>query len=157
MLRSFNIYSWDSHRVLQRLHADYGVNAFFRVYVDADAHRGRGSNAEVGGATNVIHIMPDGLGMPHRDYYLNRLPDDPAVQAYQTFLKDSAQLFGAPSPEAHKFSVDMFNFEKRLAEITPDFEYLADPLKTMNRMIFKDLHANSMNIPWLEIVKAAYR
>lgn len=91
-----------------------------------------------------------------RDYYLHRLPDDPSVKAYQTFLKDSAQLFGAASTEAHKFSVDMFNFEKRLAEITPDFEYLADPLKTFNRMTMKDLHTMSMNIPWLEIAKAAY-
>lgn len=146
VLRSFNIYSWDSHRVLQRLHADYFVHAFFRVSVEADAYSDH----------NIIRIAPDGLGMPHRDYYLNRLPDDPAVLAYQTFMKDSAQLFGASSPEAHKFSVDMFNFEKRLAEITPDFEYLADPLRTQNRMTFKDLHTMSMNIPWLEIVKAAY-
>lgn len=87
---------------------------------------------------------------------MNRLPDDPSVKAYQTFLKDSAQLFGAASTEAHKFSVDMFNFEKRLAEITPNFEYLADPLKTFNRMTMKDLHTMSMNIPWLEIAKAAY-
>ncbi len=36
------------------------------------------------------------------------------MQAYQTFMKDSAQLFGAPSPEAHKFAVDIFNFEKRI-------------------------------------------
>ena len=50
----------------------------------------------------------------------------------------------------------MFNFEKRLAEITPDFEYLANPLKTFNRMTMKDLHTMSMNIPWLEIAKAAY-
>jgi hypothetical protein len=34
-------------------------------------------------------------------------------------LKDSAQLFGAASPDAHKFSIDMFNFEKRISEITP--------------------------------------
>ena len=88
---------------------------------------------------------------------MNRLPDDSSVKAYQTFLKDSAQLFGAASTEAHKFSVDMFNFEKRLAEITPDFEYLADPIKTLNRMTMKDLHTMSMNIPWLDIAKAAQK
>jgi endothelin-converting enzyme len=33
VLRSFNLYSWDSHRVLKRLHAEYYVNAFFRVEV----------------------------------------------------------------------------------------------------------------------------
>ena len=71
-------------------------------------------------------------------------------------MKDSAQLFGASSPEAHKFSVDIFNFEKRIAEITPESEYLRDPVKTNNRMTVKDLHTMSMNIPWLEILKAAY-
>ena len=49
-------------------------------------------------------------------------------------MKDSAQLFGAPSPEAHKFAVDIFNFEKRIAEITPGREYLEDPVKVNNKM-----------------------
>jgi hypothetical protein len=49
-------------------------------------------------------------------------------------MKDSAQLFGAPSPEAHKFAVDIFNFEKRIAEITPGSQYLADPIKVNNKM-----------------------
>jgi len=35
--------------------------------------------------------------MPHKSFY-HRLPTDSSVQAYQTFLKDSAQLFGAASP-----------------------------------------------------------
>ena len=49
-------------------------------------------------------------------------------------MKDSAQLFGAPSPEAHKFAVDIFNFEKRIAEITPDMVYMSDPLKVNNKV-----------------------
>lgn len=56
------------------------------------------------------------------------------MQSYQTFMKDSAQLFGAPSPEAHKFAVDIFNFEKRIAEITPGLGYLNDPIKVNNKM-----------------------
>ena len=56
------------------------------------------------------------------------------LQAYQTFMKDAAQLFGAPSPEAAKFSIDIFNFEKRIAEITPDNKYMNDPIKVNNKM-----------------------
>ena len=140
---------WDSHRVLRELHADHYVNAFFRIGVEHDA-------SDPSSSKSVIKIFPAGLGMADKSYYQHRLPDDPAVQAYQTFMKDSAQLFGASSPEAHKFSVDIFNFEKRIAEITPDSEYLRDPVKTNNRMTVKDLHTTSMNIPWLEILKAAY-
>ncbi len=150
VLRSFNLYSWDSHRVLRELHSEHKVDAFFRLGVGPDAADPRHGRA-------AIVVSPGGLGMPDRSYY-HRLPDDPAVAAYQSFLKDSAQLFGASSPEAHKFSVDMFNFEKRLSEITPDaVEYLSDPsLSAANRMSVKDLHTVSMNIPWLEILKAAY-
>ena len=36
--------------------------------------------------------------------------------------------------QAHKFAVDIFNFEKRIAEITPGQDYLADPLKINNKM-----------------------
>ena len=49
-------------------------------------------------------------------------------------MKDAAQLFGAPSPEAAKFSIDIFNFEKRIAEITPDNKYMTDPIKVNNKM-----------------------
>ena len=49
-------------------------------------------------------------------------------------MKDAAQLFGAPSPEAAKFSIDIFNFEKRIAEITPDTQYMNDPIKVNNKM-----------------------
>ena len=49
-------------------------------------------------------------------------------------MKDSAQLFGAPSPDAAKFAIDMFNFEKRIAEITPDIEYMNNPVKVNNKM-----------------------
>ena len=49
-------------------------------------------------------------------------------------MKDSAQLFGAPSPDAAKFAIDMFNFEKRIAEITPDSSYMSNPVKVNNKM-----------------------
>lgn len=34
-MRSFSVYSWNFRMVLRRLHAEYGVNAFFRVDVVA--------------------------------------------------------------------------------------------------------------------------
>ena len=135
--------------MLRELHAEHYVNAFFRIGVDHDP-------SDPSSSRSIIKVFPAGLGMADKSYYQHRLPDDPAVQAYQTFMKDSAQLFGASSPEAHKFSVDIFNFEKRISEITPESEYLRDPVKTNNRMTVKDLHTMSMNIPWLEILKAAY-
>ena len=52
-------------------------------------------------------------------------------------MKDAAQLFGALSPEAHKFAVDIYNFEKRIAEITPGLDHINDPIKANNKMKVK--------------------
>jgi len=146
VLRSFNLYNWDPHRVLRELHSEFGVSAFFEVSVVPDPRApGR----------NIVRVSPSGLGLPDRTYY-TRFPNDSAVQAYQTFMKDSAQLFGSPSPEAHKFAVDIFNFEKRIAEITPGQDYLADPLKINNKMKVRELRTMSINVPWLEVLKACY-
>merc|ERR1719336_3473976 len=146
VLRSFNLYSWDHHRVLRELHADYGVSAFFHVDVVSDWQKP---------GQNIIRISPAGLGMPERTFY-QRFPNDSAIQAYQTFMKDAAQLFGAPSPEAAKFAIDIFNFEKRIAEITPDKKYMNDPIKVNNKLKVKELRVMSINIPWLEVLKACY-
>ena len=70
------------------------------------------------------------------------------MQAYQTFMKDAAQLFGAPSPEAAKFAIDMFNFEKRIAEITPDISYLNDPVKVNNKMKASDQILSPPNVQY---------
>ena len=73
-------------------------------------------------------------------------------------MKDSAQLFGAPSPDAAKFAIDMFNFEKRIAEITPDIEYMNNPVKVNNKMkesIYK-LHSFSTLIVVISIVNPMF-
>ena len=72
VLRSFNMYSWDNHRVLRALHAEHYVNAFFAIDVVNDVQNP---------SRNIIRISPSGLGMPDRSYY-HRLPDDPAVLAH---------------------------------------------------------------------------
>ena len=73
-------------------------------------------------------------------------------------MKDSAQLFGAPSPDAAKFAIDMFNFEKRIAEITPDIEYMNNPVKVNNKMkesIYK-LHSFQTLIVVISIVNPIF-
>ena len=70
MLRSFNLYSWDHHRVLRELHAEHGVSAFFHVDTVSDWQRP---------GHNIIRISPDGLGMPDKTFY-QRFPNDSAIQ-----------------------------------------------------------------------------
>ena len=70
VLRTFNLYNWDPHRVLRELHADYSVPAFFRVDVITDY-----SNP----SSNIIRISPAGLGMPDKTFY-QRFPNDSSIK-----------------------------------------------------------------------------
>ena len=75
VLRSFNLYNWDMHRVLRQLHSQYGVNAFFRVDVVPDV--------QITGQ-NIIQVSLDGLGMPDKTYY-HRFPNNSAIQVKYHF------------------------------------------------------------------------
>ena len=74
VLRSFNLYNWDPHRVLRELHADFRVSAFFEVDVMTD-FRNPGQN--------IIRISPSGLGMPDKTYY-HRFPNDSSIQVNES-------------------------------------------------------------------------
>jgi hypothetical protein len=41
------------------------------------------------------------------------------VIAYKQYMVDVSQLLGATSSDASSFSEEIFNYEKRIAEITP--------------------------------------
>ena len=80
VLRSFNLYNWDPHRVLKELHADFRVSAFFEVDVMTD-FRNPGQN--------IIRISPSGLGMPDKTYY-HRFPNDSSIQVNE--LKNKSNI-----------------------------------------------------------------
>ncbi|XP_046444687.1 endothelin-converting enzyme 2-like isoform X1 [Daphnia pulex] len=158
VLRSFSVYSWNFRMVLRRLHAEYGVNAFFRV--DVVAHPNFPDKS-------IVRISPDGLGLPDRNYYYrepDHAPDVPrrrlsqpgTINTYKVFLKDAVQLLGATSLEATKFAEEVFHFEKRIAELTPNTEDIINPVKSIQILNVADLQRQSFSIPWLEILRAIY-
>ncbi|EFX68571.1 hypothetical protein DAPPUDRAFT_228911 [Daphnia pulex] len=183
VLRSFSVYSWNFRMVLRRLHAEYGVNAFFRVDVVAHPNfpdksivrarsltrtaaafrrvmRGQCCRLAAATAAGVTmgtwdKISPDGLGLPDRNYYY-REPDHATINTYKVFLKDAVQLLGATSLEATKFAEEVFHFEKRIAELTPNTEDIINPVKSIQILNVADLQRQSFSIPWLEILRAIY-
>lgn len=52
----------------------------------------------------------------------------------------------ATSNEAVKFSNDMFYYEKRIAEITPEAEFLQDPVKTYNPISVSELKITAASV-----------
>lgn len=71
--------------------------------------------------------------------------------AYKRYLKDVVQLLGATSNDAASFSEDMFFFEKRLAEVTPDVSDLR-PLQAANKLSLADLRNLAQSVSKTEIL-----
>jgi hypothetical protein len=68
------------------------------------------------------------------------------ADAFQTFAKDVVQLLGSLSYTGSQFAVEIFNFEKRIAEITPDPRDLLDPVIHSHRITVSDLKSMSNTV-----------
>lgn len=134
---------WKRTDVLKKLHVSYGVPAFFRIIVEAD---------DKTPTRNIIKILPAGLGLPSRKYY-SSAQNDPYVRAYKDFIKNIVQELGAKVLDASKFAEDIFHYERRLAEITPDFGELRNTSANYKIMTVDELSRLSTTILWTELLQ----
>jgi len=68
------------------------------------------------------------------------------ADAFQVFAKDVVQLLGATSYQGGQFAIEIFNFEKRISEVTPDPSDLLDPLITFHTVTLSDLKSMSQTV-----------
>lgn len=158
-MREWSVHSWDYRRVLERLHAEYGATPFFKITVESNPHSP---------LSNSIRISPSGLGLPDRNFYYadpnNKVnhhiivvhdSSEPLlkviyflqiINAYKRLLKDIVMLLRATSSEAIKFSNDIFYYEKRIAEITPESTLLQDPIYTYNPISVSELKITAASV-----------
>ncbi|RWS10356.1 Endothelin-converting enzyme 2-like protein [Dinothrombium tinctorium] len=124
-----NTYSkskWDLDKALLKLHTEYGVSPFFRVYVDTDDTS----------PTNAIIKY---------------------VDAYRKLMQDIAMDFDVTSSKAETFSIDMFEFEKRLATRMPTIEEWQSP-KKYKKMRVKDLNNMvALKFKWTDLLQSIYQ
>jgi hypothetical protein len=74
------------------------------------------------------------------------LPITQTINTYKVFLKDAVQLLGATSLEATKFAEEVFHFEKRIAELTPNTEDIINPVKSIQILNVADLQRQSFSV-----------
>ena len=55
-------------------------------------------------------------------------PHPQVEQAYKQYIRDTVKLFDASGPDALEFAATLYNYESRIAEITPKEEVLQDPV-----------------------------
>lgn len=70
---------------LREVTAHYRISPFFSVYVSADS---KNSNS------NVIQVDQSGLGLPSRDYYLNKTENEKVRSAREVWLCQGGAVGG---------------------------------------------------------------
>jgi putative endopeptidase len=129
----------DVQRIIRRLH-ELAVPAPFTTNGEADFHNGNDF---------IENILPGGLGLPDRDYYLGSEPRYADARArYHLHVIKVLTLGGMPKRQADSAAADIFALEKRLAAASLDGATAADPAATDHKMSFAQLQQLTPHIDW---------
>lgn len=97
----------------------------------------------------IIGLSQGGLGLPERDYYISEDNDTKQTQKkYIEHIKKMFMLIDVEEVEAEKIAQDIFNFEKKLAEISFTNVELRDPIANYNKMSLDELNKISYAFNW---------
>ncbi|VEN42156.1 unnamed protein product, partial [Callosobruchus maculatus] len=146
ILRDWNGVDFDKDTLIQKLQERYGVSPFFKITVEP--------NPIIPGQNN-IRISPSGLGLPDKEYYF-REDSDKIQQAYKEYIRDVIIYMSTARNEATKFGNDIFSYEKRIAEITPDRVTMQNPIATYNMISLSELRETNL-IKFYDILLAMYK
>ncbi len=124
-----------------------GVYVFFRL-----ASRPKFSDA----STETAALIPDGLGLPSRDYYLKT--DDRSVKLREEYRQHVAQLFtlaGRDPDEAAKSASAVMAIETSLATAMLDVAERRDPNSINHPMTLADLQRLTPAFNWARYLRAS--
>jgi putative endopeptidase len=124
-----------------------GVYVFFRL-----ASRPKFSDA----STETAALIPDGLGLPSRDYYFKT--DDQSAKLRDEYRQHVAQLFtlaGRDSDEAAKSASAVIAIETSLATAMLDVAERRDPNAINHPMTLDDLQRLTPAFSWTRYLRAS--
>ncbi|KAI5751512.1 hypothetical protein M8J77_008162 [Diaphorina citri] len=143
-----NMYSWDPKRSLVKVHAEHGGTPYLKVDVVPDP-----SDA----LQNIIRVSPAGLGLPDRNFYfIEDQYNSPILLAYQTYISDMSQLLGVTSVGAKQLCDDIFHYEIRLAEITPEADVLKDINSGYKKVTLREVKQSAPSVNLMDILTAKF-
>ncbi|KAG9462160.1 hypothetical protein GDO78_014800, partial [Eleutherodactylus coqui] len=103
---------WDKNNfqeTLQAVTAYYRISPFFSVFVSADSKNS---------SSNIIQIDQSGLGLPSREYYLNKTANAKVLAGYFSFMVQLGVLLGGEENDTRAQMEEILDFETALANIT---------------------------------------
>ncbi|XP_041062819.1 endothelin-converting enzyme 1-like isoform X1 [Carcharodon carcharias] len=142
--------SWDKdnfQEVLQSVTAHYRTSPFFTIYISTDS---KNSNS------NVIQVDQSGLGLPSRDYYLNKTANEKILTAYLNYMVELGVLLDGEETSTRAQMQQVLDFEGALANITVPQEDRRDEELIYNKMTIRNLQVLAPVVDWLPLLSAIF-
>ncbi|XP_067423070.1 endothelin-converting enzyme 1 isoform X1 [Emydura macquarii macquarii] len=142
---------WDKdnfNKTLQEVTAHYHTSPFFSIYVSADS---KNSNS------NVIQVDQSGLGLPSRDYYLNKTENEKVLTGYLDYMVRLGMLLGGADEESTRQQMQqILDFETALANITIPQEKRRDEEMIYHKMTARDLKNLAPAVDWMPFLTTVF-
>lgn len=133
--------------VLRMVSANFRTTPFFTVFVSTDS---KSSNS------NIIQVDQSGLGLPSRDYYLNKTANAKYLQAYLDFLVELGVLLGGSEETSKTMMQEIVDFETALANITVPQEERRDEEAIYHKMQARNLTTLAPAVDWMPLLRAMF-
>uniref|UniRef100_A0A8C1UWU9 Endothelin-converting enzyme 1 n=1 Tax=Cyprinus carpio TaxID=7962 RepID=A0A8C1UWU9_CYPCA len=133
--------------VLRTVSAHFRTSPFFTVFVSTDS---KSSNS------NIIQVDQSGLGLPSREYYLNKTANEKYLKAYLNFLVELGMLLGGSEETSQKMMQEIIDFETALANITVPQEERRDEMKIYHKIQAKELATLAPAVDWMPFLSAVF-
>ncbi|MCI4390198.1 hypothetical protein PGIGA_G00119820 [Pangasianodon gigas] len=141
---------WDKNNfqeVLRTVSANYRTSPFFTVFVSTDSKNS---------SSNIIQVDQSGLGLPSREYYLNKTANEKYLNAYLNFLVELGVLLGGSEETSRTLMQEIVEFETTLANITVPQEERRDEELIYHKIQAKDLATLAPAVDWMPFLKAVF-
>ncbi|XP_012937858.1 endothelin-converting enzyme homolog [Aplysia californica] len=121
------------------------VSVFFDIGVAED---------DKNSSANILQVDQGGLGLPDRDYYLNKtISEDKTLSAYLKYMVKVFTLLGAPNETyTTQMMTRVIEFETELANITTPDEERRDEEKMYHKYTLSNMTRTFNQVGWVHLV-----
>lgn len=143
-----DISQWNFQRTLELLHNQYNRGGLFSWGVGED---------ERNSSRNILQLDQGGLGLPTRDYYLNKSRDDEVLVSYLNYMTKVGVLLGGEENSTRSQMEDVIEFETKLANITIPADERRDDEELYHKMTVNELEKLAPVIEWTSYFNSAFK
>ncbi|KAJ7306527.1 hypothetical protein JRQ81_009887 [Phrynocephalus forsythii] len=138
----------DFNRTLLEVVAHLHISPFFSIYVGADSKNS---------SCNIVQVDQSGLGLPSRDYYLNKTQNEKVLAGYLDFMVQLRMLVGEQDEaSARQQMQEILDFETSLANITIPQEKRRDEEQIYHKITAGELKNLAPAVDWMPLLEAVF-